>query len=226
MSTIETRRAGWERFVPLTGLLAVVLWIVGVAVFESESVPDEDEGAQLLVQHYEENSGTIIAGAFLFMLGVAAFVWFLGSIRARFLTAEGGVAKLTAVVFGTGLLTAAMGMGFVAPEAAAAFSSQEVEIDLEAGAVQALSLLSDGFFIAGEAAVAGFFLAVGLAILRTRAFPVWLGWVSLLFGVAALIPWVGWAVFIWGLPLWVLVTSIWLFLRKDDRAVETRTVAT
>jgi hypothetical protein len=225
MSTVAVRRGAWERFAPLTGLLAVVLWVVGVGLMESAGTPSEDEGAQLLVEHYDENSGVILAGAFLFMLGSVAFLWFLGSLRARFFQAEGGIARLTAVVFATGIVTAVMAIGFAAPEAAAGFAAQEIDPGLEPGAAQAMNILGDGFFIAGEAAVVGFFLAVGLAALRTRALPVWLAWASIVLGIAAVFPWIGWAVFIWGLPLWVIIAGVWLFLRGEDRTTETQTLA-
>jgi hypothetical protein len=42
---------------------------------------------------------------------------------------------------------------------------------------------------------------------------VWLAWASLVLAIAAFFPWIGWAVFIWGLPLWILVASVWMLLR-------------
>ncbi len=29
---------------------------------------------------------------------------------------------------------------------------------------------------------------------------------------------IGWAVFIWGLPLWVLIASVWMFVRPTGAA--------
>jgi hypothetical protein len=220
MSTVPSRLQALERFAPLAGVLAVILWVAGVVISESGGTPNEDAGGQLLANHYDENSATIIGGAFVFMLGVAVFIWFLGGLRERVHWSEGGAGRLASVVFGAGLVIAAMSMGFVAPEAAAAFASDELSRRLEPGAAEALFVLGDGFFIAAEAAAAVFFLAAGLVALRSRALPTWLGWVSIVFGVAAILPWVGWAVYIWGLPLWVLAVSIWMFMRpvSPDRA--------
>lgn len=206
------RAAVARRPVPVGGILALVLWIVGTAIIESAGAPDEDAAAQVIATYYEENAGAILAGSFVFMLGAAVFVWFLGGVRERVARAEAGLAsgRLSTVVFGAGLLTAAMTMAFVAPEAAAAFGADQIDRALEPATAEALSVLGDGFFIAAEASVAVFFLATALAALRLRAFPGWLGWLSLVLGVAALLPWVGWAALIWGLPLWVLAASVWV----------------
>lgn len=225
MSTVPARLQAWERFAPLSGVVAVVLWIVGVILIESGGTPDEDEGAQVVAAYYDENSTSILAGAFIFMLGAAVFIWFLGTLRARIHASEGGVGRLASIVFGAGLVTAAMTMAFVAPEGAAAFGAQEVETGLEPAAVQALALAGDGFFIAAVAAVAVFYAAAAVAGLRTGTLPVWLAWASIVLAVAALFPWVGWAVFIWGLPLWVLVASIWMFVRPTGRADATERAA-
>jgi hypothetical protein len=203
----------WERYGPLSGVLAVVLWVISVFVIESADSPDEDAGGQEIAAYFESDGGTILAGAFIFMVGTAVFIWFLGSLRARLFWAEGGAGRVTAIVFGSGLVVAAMSMGLMAPQAAGGLMAEETEAPIDPGAAQAFDALGDGFFVAAEATVFVFFLAVAVAALRTRALPVWLGWASLVLGLVALVPWVGWAVYIWGLPLWVLVVSIWLFLR-------------
>jgi hypothetical protein len=205
------------RFAPLAGVVAVILWLIGVVVIESAAgTPDEDAGPQEFARYFNDDSGPILGGAFLFMIGSAVFLWFLGSLRARVAALEGGVGRVASIVFAAGVVTATMSLGFMAPEAAGAFASQEIEGGIDPAAAQALGVLGDGFFIGAEAAVAVFFLAAWIAGLRTRAIPVWLAWASLVLGIAAFVPWVGWAVFIWGLPLWVLIASIWMFMRPVE----------
>jgi hypothetical protein len=203
----------WERYAPLAGVLAVILWVISVFVIESADSPDEDAGGEAIAAYFESEGGTILAGSFIFMVGTAVFIWFLGSLRARLFWAEGGPRRVTAIVFGSGLVVAAMSMGLMAPQAAGGLMAEETDAAIDPGAAQALDALGDGFFVAAEATVFVFFLAVALAALRTRALPIWLGWASLVLGLVALVPWVGWAVYIWGLPLWVLVVSIWLYMR-------------
>jgi hypothetical protein len=202
------------RFAPLTGVVAVILWVIGIAIAEGGAeTPDEDAGVQEFARYFNDDSGPILAGAFIFMIGSAVLLWFLGSLRARIAGLEGGVGRVASIVFAAGVVTVAMSLGFNAPEAAAAFAAEQIEGGIDPSAAQALWILGDGFFIAAEVAVAIFFLAAWIAGLRTRAVPVWLAWASLVLGVAAFFPWVGWAVLIWGFPLWVLVASVWMFVR-------------
>lgn len=215
----------WERYAPLAGVLAVILWVISIFVIESADAPGDDAGAQEIAAYFESEGGTILAGSFVFMLGTAVFIWFLGSLRARLFWAEGGAGRMTSIVFGSGLVVAAMAMGLMAPQAAGGLMAEETNAPIDPGAAQAFEALGDGFFVAAEATVVVFFLAAAVAALRTRALPVWLGWASLVLGIVAVVPWIGWAVFIWGLPLWVLVTSIWLFMRPGER-VGTEPVAT
>jgi hypothetical protein len=203
----------WERYAPLSGILAVILWVISVFVIESADAPDEDAGGQEIAAYFESDGSKLLAGSFIFMVGTAVFIWFLGSLRARLFWAEGGAGRVTAIVFGSGLVVAAMSMGLMAPQAAGGLMADETDAPIDPGAAQAFDALGDGFFIAAEATVFVFFLAIAVAALRTRVLPVWLGWASLVLGILALVPWIGWAVYIWGLPLWVLVVSIWLYVR-------------
>src|SRR5215210_5788614 len=145
MSTIADRFVVLDRFAPLAGVLAVILWVVGLIVADSGDTPDADATPDAIAQYFQAESGAILAGSFLFMLGVAAFVWFLGTLRARYRLAEGDPGRLTSTVFGTGVLTAALSMAFIAPGAAAAFSADNLERTLDPGAAEALWILGDGF---------------------------------------------------------------------------------
>jgi hypothetical protein len=216
----------WERYASLAGVVGVALWVIAIAILEGATdAADEDAGGEAIAAYFEEDSGAILAGSFLFMLGSSVFIWFLGSLRARLRNAEGGAGRITSIVFGSGLVVSAMSLGFAAPQAAGALTADETDPPLDPGAAQVFESLGDGFFIAAEAAVVVFFLAVGAAALRTRALPAWLGWASLVLGIAAIVPWIGWAVYIWGLPLWVLVVSLWLFMRPGEPARTEPTVA-
>ncbi len=64
----------WERFAPLTGVLAVILWVVGVAVIESApGAPPDNAAAGAFVGYYRGAGGQILAGAFILMVGSALF---------------------------------------------------------------------------------------------------------------------------------------------------------
>lgn len=218
MTMMATRLRAWERFAPLAGMLTVVLWVAGVLVLEGGAGQPNDRatGAQL-ASYFEENRTALLIGVFVFMLGCAFFIWFLGVLRNWIHEAEGGLGRLPATVFGLGVLLAAMMIAFVAPQASGALAAED-ERPLSGTAAEALWYTGDGFFVGAVAALAVFFLATALALLRTGALPTWLAWATVVLGVAALIAPIGWAVLLFALPVWVLVTSVLLFMRAGRAA--------
>ena len=62
-------------------------------------------------------------------------------------------------------------------------------------------------------------LLVGTAIvvLRTKVFPAWVAWLSLLIAVVLWIGPIGWAALIFAFPIWVLIVSTYLL--RGARAV-------
>ena len=151
------------------------------------------------------------------MLGVAAFVWFLGSVRVRYHLAEGAAGRLDGDRVRHRGPDGGARDGVHRARRGSRVRGGQPRSDSGAGAAEALWIVGDGFFIAAEASVVAFFLAAGLGALRFGAFPKWLAWASIALGILAVFPWVGWAAFIWGLPLWVLVVSSWMFMNARRR---------
>jgi hypothetical protein len=202
-----------ERLVtPLAGVASILLFVLGVVVIESGDTPgDEATGAEQAA-YYADSLGTLAVGAVLWGVGIIALIWFLDGLRTHILPASGQLARLT---YGFGFGAALFLLGSITPDVAAAIGSDNLERPLESGAAEAAGFLGDGFFIVAELMLAGFFLAVGLAAVRARALPAWLGWISLLLAVVAIIPPIGWAVVVFGFPIWVLLTSALLWRSKE-----------
>jgi len=197
-----------RRVTPLAGVLSVVLLVVAVFVIESGDVPDDKATGAELATYLADNLGTLAIGTVLWGLGTIALIWFLDGLRARIAPASGQLARLA---YGFGFAAALFLLASVVPEVAGALASDNLERNLEGGAAEALTSLGDGFFIAAELMLAGFFFTVGLAALRARALPAWLGWISLVLAVVALIPPIGWAVVVFAFPLWLLLVSALLW---------------
>ena len=70
-----------ERLAPLTGVAAVVLWVVGTFLLEKDDRPDGKDTAAF-VAWVEENDSAIVAGGVIFGFGVLFFLWMLGSLRS------------------------------------------------------------------------------------------------------------------------------------------------
>ncbi|MGB2875149.1 MAG: hypothetical protein WBB76_06705 [Gaiellaceae bacterium] len=189
---------------PLSGVLAVVLWVLGLIV--NSSKVKGSTGPRLLAS-YQHHHNAILFGGFLFALGTILFTWFLGSLRSRYLVAEGGAGRLTALAYGSGIGAAVMGFLVMGPDMSAALEKKH----LDASAALALHDLGDAFFIGAEYILAVFFFAGAILALRYAVMPRWLGWVNLLIGVVLLIGPIGWAALIFAFPIWILLVSIWLW---------------
>ena len=80
--------SSWDRYAPLSGVVAVLLWVVGTFLLEKDDRP-EGKDTTAFVAWVEKNDTAIIAGAIIFGFGVLFFLWMLGSLRAALLEAEG-----------------------------------------------------------------------------------------------------------------------------------------
>ena len=213
----RTRGASWERFAPLAGGLAVVLWVIGIIVRETAV---EMETPATLLDSYRNEEGSILLGGWLWVLGTFFFFWFLGSLRARLAAAEGGVQRLTAIAFGGGVAAAVFGFAMPGPDMAASIAD---DADLSGPAAEAIRIIDDVFFLGAEMSAAVLLAASGLHALRTGSLPRWLAWVSLVIALALIILPIGWAALLFAFPLWVLVVSYLLLERTAAGASATTT---
>ena len=206
--------SSWQRWMPLAGVAAVILWVIGFLVGGPDSPDFENATGQEWLSYVTGNENQILTSRVLFLLGVLLFLVFLGALRSSLRTAEGGPAFWTAVAFGSGIATAALLIANATPLLAAAIAADV----LEPGAAQALGLAEIAFFIGAEVAAATFLVAAGLLTIRTAVLPRWLGWASLALALVLLILPIGWAGLLLGFPLWVLVVSVLLWRRGQQTA--------
>ena len=199
-----SRARRWEHHAPLTGAAAVVLWVVGVLAGGDKT--NKDKGVDILAA-VRDNSNQILLSGFLFLLGTALFIWFLGTLRNRLLAAEGEPGRLAATAFAGGVATAVCLALFPGPDMAAAINKD----DLDPSAASAMHKLGDAFFIGAEYLAPVLLVATALAALRFGVLPRWLAWVSLVIALVLLIGPIGWAALIFAFPLWVAVVSILLW---------------
>jgi len=153
---------------------------------------------------------TILAGGFIFQVGVLFFLIFLVALRARLGAVEGPNGFLTLLASGAGIVLAVFLLAAPAGDMAGAVNDEELTPD----SALALRLVGDGLFIGAEVSAALFLAATGLLVVRLRALPVWLGWISFALALLLLIPPIGWAGVVFGLPLWLIATSVLLYLTE------------
>ena len=205
----------WERYAPLTGVVAVALWIVGAFLLEKDDRPDGKDTAAFVVW-VEKNDTAIVVGTILFAFGVLFFVWMLGSLRAAIVAGEGGTGRLATLAFGSGIATAICLMATYLPQGQAAFDHKNISDT----SVDALVHVGDAFFGGVELFAIPMLVATALATFRYGVLPRWFAWISFALAVILVIVPIGWLGVFIGLPLWVLVTSVLLFGKsRPDPAV-------
>jgi hypothetical protein len=204
-----------ERWAPLAGIEAVVLWVIGIVILSGSAHlgNDSSESPVVILAKYKAHHAAIQWGAWFVMLGALAFLWFVGSLRSAFFTAERGTGRLSTLVGMGGVATSVGILLAHVPSFAAATTSG----NLTAPTAKALILMDDVFFYAAEFSAAVFFLAAAVSIFRYGALPKWIGWGAVVFGILAVVPPVGWAVIAVALPVWTLVVS-WLLFSKQRGA--------
>jgi hypothetical protein len=207
-----------ERWAPIGGIVFVVLMVVGSSLVGDVPAPDAPE--QEIASYFADGDNHMrnIIGAYLWIVGALAFLWFLTRLRSDLRSAEGGTGALSTLAFGAGVAFAAVWM-----VSAAAFASVAYVIELRDAPVsdpdlvrvlphmgRLLLLLGGGF--SGLLLV----LAASLVIIRTGLFPRWLAWLGIVAAIALLFD----VIYLNILPFWawVLVASIVMLTRRKDTA--------
>lgn len=197
-----------ERLAPLSGVVSVVILIIGVLIFNYyEFLPSAENIADFL----NNNASRVSAGGYIGSLSAFFLIWFAGSVRSALLEREAGEGQLSLVAFGGGLAAAiALGISFIG-----IFAS-----GLRAGApggiptVAAVAMYDFWTQLTGQLFsifMAVFVGATAIVTLRTGLFPRWFGWVSALVAIGLLTPY-AYALLVLAF-IWMFVVSIWLYLK-------------
>jgi hypothetical protein len=174
-------KGSYARYGAATGILAVVLIVVGFLLFGSD-IPDADAPAQQWQGFFVDHQNRIQTGMTIVGVGLFFFVWFLGSLRDAIGGAEGGGGRLASIAHGGGLVAVAALVAGVTGYLAAAFHPQGVDPNLTRG-------LSDFATLIAAPAAAGFtalFAAVSVAGYRHRALPAPVAGISALAAIGQL----------------------------------------
>ena len=202
-----------HRWAPLSGVLAVILWIAGIFLI-TQSDPDDHATDDQILAWYKAHTNTVLLGGWAFMLGCLAFIWFAAVLRARLLGAEGGSGTTTTVAFVGAIAAAMFGMLVPAPDIAAAINKNEIS----AATAGTLHRSTDAFFVCAELAVMLLFLGAAVLAFRTGVLPKWLAIAMVILAVVLVIGPIGWAGLIFGLPVWTVVVSLMLAFGQRPRA--------
>jgi hypothetical protein len=200
-----------ERFSALAGVLAVVLWALGIAMIGGGhlGLPGglPEESADEVLAHFRDNEDAVVSGGWIFMLGSLAFLWFTGILRSRLATAEGEPGTFASIAFAGGVATGVFALAIPTGGVVAALGIDE----LGAEEAAALNAFEAAFFIGAELAAIVLLAAAAVVALRTAALPRWWAAAGIALAVWLVIGPIGWAGLLAGLPAWTLLTSVLLF---------------
>ena len=210
-----------ERWAPLGGIIFVVLMVVGT-MFVAD-VPDPDAPQQQLATYlaYSSNHTRNIMGAYIWVIGALAFLWFVTRLRSVLRGAEGGTGALSNLVFGAGVVFAAAWM-----VSAAAFAAVAYAVELRGATVsdpdfvKVLPQMAWMILLLG-AGFAGLLLVLTTSILslQTGVLPRWLAWLGIVVAIA--LPFDVIYISIGPFLLWALLASIVLLMRREVTATAT-----
>jgi hypothetical protein len=195
----------WPAWAALTGALFFVLVLLAFII--GGETPDIDDSPQKILTYFNDHDSKQMFASALLAWGTVALFFFLGVLRTTLHAAEEGLARLSAVAFGGGLV---LGVGILC-FAGFTFTLADAADHLTPDAAQSLNALNDDFFFPLAAGLATLMIATGISSIRSRALPAWLAWIALVIGIVGVTP-AGFFAFL-AFGLWTLVTSILLWQR-------------
>jgi hypothetical protein len=204
--------AGAARWIPLSGIVYVVLFVVVLVVIgDSPAASDPDAD---FVSYYADsgNRNKEFAAFFILVVATMFFLWFVTDLRARLRAVESEPHGLSTLAFGSGLVSAAMLLGAVCVGVGPAVTRVDSDrFTVDPDTVRLTGDTSMLLLVSSTMVAAVLVAATSVLAIRTGVLPAWLGWIGLILALAALV-----AVF-W-IPIlaylaWVFVVSVVLIVR-------------
>ena len=202
----------FDRFLPLAGVLAGLLFFVGL--FLNRSDPSSETGpAETFAYWHADHGRHQIVGLLVAPL-IAFLLVFFGAGLKRHLERDSESGH-GAVAFGGAVLGAAIFALVAMLEGAMANAAHEGERE----AVYTINQIHSYDWLGWNAAFAAMLLATGLGARRNGLLPTWLTWATIVIGASLLTP-LGFFGFLL-LPLWLIVVGLLLFRRASEPVAAT-----
>jgi hypothetical protein len=197
----------WSKVAPPLGLLFVVLVLASVAV---GNTPSPSTAPATILHYYQTHTGQEEASAFLAAPAVVVGLFWFAYLR-NWLQRRDVHERWGTIAFAGGILFAVVGGVATGIELALADTPK----NLTAATAAALNFLEgDVPFILASMALGVMAIAAGIAMLKSQYLPTWLGWVSVVVGVLAVLPFSDFGA-LPAIGLWVLLVTGTMWFRAD-----------
>jgi hypothetical protein len=215
----------WERVARATGILFVVLMVIGILVIGEQ--PKVGDSSTDIASFYTDHRSRVLTAVVIFGFAFLALIWFVGAVANAL--REAGEGRLAA----TGVVLAAV---WVALQASITMMVGGLALNIAAaddnsGVLVGLNTISWTGDVFAAFMVAGLIAATTIGLVRARILPSWYGWLGLAATLAVALRATNWArdgfwspsgdwIFVsivCGLA-WTLVTSILLVRRAPATA--------
>jgi hypothetical protein len=195
-----------SRLAPLTGVAFTVF--AAVAFASSQVPPGTTASGASVIAFYKAHSASQQRSDYCWFLAFTFLLLFAGSLRDYLRRIRAAEALSSLVLAGAVALTVGGTVYFGFDYVLAVVPSH-----LDPAAAQALNLLALKLVFPVALGGCVFGLATGLAIIRSRQLPVWLGWVAIAIGLVMATP--GVLIGIVALIVWAAVVSVLTFKRAS-----------
>lgn len=171
-ATVSTDRIG-----AAAGVSFVVLMVVGVGTYPNLQPPYAEDAVRAA---YVERAGTTAVSAVLQLLGIIPFLVFLTSLWRRLRGTDEAFATITLI---GGIATSVVILVWQAVIVGALTAANEVE-GVDARPILAIVTAMDQSVTLPLSIMSG---AAGIAILRGRSLPSWLGWLGIVTAILGIV---------------------------------------
>ena len=192
----------FDRFLPLAGVLAGLLFFVGLALLWED--PTSETGPAETFAYWQADRGRHQIIALLLTPLMGLLLVFFGAGLKRRLERGNGDSGYGTVAFGGALLAAAVFLVVAMLEGAMTNAAHEGQRE----AVYTLNQAHSYDWLGWNPAFAAMLLATGLGARRNGMLPTWLCWATIVIGASLLTP-LGFFGFIL-MPVWLIVVGVLL----------------
>ncbi len=196
-----------RKLLPLSGIVFVVLVVLVVAAFVSDTPSRSASGGELL-QYYDDHQVPEAVASFVLAATVPFLVVFAVAVAAALWPADPGRRPVGEIVMIAGSVLT--GAAILVTAAVHLALTDGATNNVSPDALQALALVDGNTWIAFNPGLGVMMLgAAGALVPRLGAYR-WLGWVALVLGVALFIPFADFIALLLTL-VWILVVSVIVF---------------